>query len=134
LTITDSRDNNLDGQGNDRANLVGDPRLSHDRPQSELLEEWFRRAAFAQAPTGTDGTAGRNIVDGPGRTTIDMGLYRDFDIGRGMKLQLRAEATNAFNIVNLMNPGTNLNGSSTFARIREARPMRQMQLGVRLTF
>ena len=30
--------------------------------------------------------------------------------------------------------GTNLNASSTFGRIREARPMRQVQLGLRLSF
>jgi hypothetical protein len=51
-----------------------------------------------------------------------------------MKLQVRLEATNAFNIVNYMDPGTNLNTSSTFGRIRTARPMRQVQLGLRLSF
>jgi hypothetical protein len=134
LNITDSSDRNLDSQTNDRPDLVGDPDLSHDRPQSELIEEWFSRAAFARAPTGEDGNAGRNIVDGPGRTNIDVGLFRDFKLSRGTKLQFRMEATNAFNIVNLMNPGTNLNASSTFGRIREARPMRQVQLGLRLSF
>ncbi|HEY2942182.1 MAG TPA: hypothetical protein VGN09_07090, partial [Vicinamibacteria bacterium] len=91
------------------------------------------RAAFAHPAPGEDGSAGRNIVDGPGRTDVDLGLFRDFNVGRGMKLQAKVEAKNAFNIVNLMDPGTNLN-SSTFGRIREARPMRQVQLGVRLSF
>jgi hypothetical protein len=134
LTITDSRDNNLDGQTNDRASLVGDPNLSHDRPESELIEEWFNRAAFVLPAPGQDGNAGRNIIDGPGRTTLDMGLFRDFGLSRGMKLQFRLEATNAFNIVNYMDPGTNLNASGTFGRIRGARPMRQVQLGLRLSF
>lgn len=134
MTITRSADLNLDGQGNDRAHLVGNPSLSHSRPRSELIAEWFNRAAFAHPALGEDGNAGRNIVDGPGRTDIDVGVFRDFHLVRGMKLQFRAEATNAFNIVNLTNPGTNLNASSTFGRIRTARPMRQLQLGVRLTF
>ena len=49
------------------------------------------------------------------------------------RLQFRGEATNAFNIVNLSNPTTGQN-SSTFGQIRTARPMRQIQLGLRLTF
>jgi hypothetical protein len=134
LNITDSNDRNLDGQTNDRPNLVGNPNLSHDRPENELVEEWFSRAAFARAALGEDGNAGRNIVDGPGRTTVDVGLFRDFGLSRGMKLQFRLEAENAFNIVNFMNPVTNLNSSSTFGRIREARDMRQVQLGLRLSF
>ena len=85
------------------------------------------------SPTGSSDYHG-SVVDGPGRTNIDLGLFRDFKLSRGTKLQFRMEATNALNIVNLMNPGTNLNASSTFGRIREARPMRQVQLGLRLTF
>jgi hypothetical protein len=134
INITDSADRNLDGQTNDRPNLVGDPNLSHGRSREELIEEWFSRAAFARAALGADGDAGRNIVDGPGRTTLDLGLFRDFGLGRGMKLQARLDASNAFNIVNLMSPGTNLNTSATFGRIREAREMRQVQLGLRLSF
>ena len=49
-------------------------------------------------------------------------------------LQLRAEATNVFNIVNLSNPGTGLNAPATFGKIRTAGDMRQIQLGARLSF
>jgi hypothetical protein len=50
-----------------------------------------------------------------------------------MKLQFRTEATNAFNIVNLNNPNASV-GSSTFGVITGAKEMRQMQMGLRLTF
>ena len=49
-------------------------------------------------------------------------------------LQLRVEATNVFNIVNLSNPGTALNAPATFGKIRTARDMRRIQLGARLSF
>jgi len=49
-------------------------------------------------------------------------------------LQLRAEATNAFNFVNLMNPGGALNAPATFGKIRTARDVRRIQLGARLSF
>ena len=53
------------------------------------------------------------------------------------KLTFRAEATNAFNIVNLGQPGASVPSgatSTTFGVIRSARAMRQVQLGVRWTF
>jgi hypothetical protein len=37
-------------------------------------------------------------------------------------------------VLEAMNPGTNLNTPATFGRIREAREMRQVQLGLRLSF
>ena len=51
-----------------------------------------------------------------------------------MSLQFRLEATNVFNMVNLMNPGTNLGAPATFAKIRAARDMRRIQLGTRFSF
>ena len=71
---------------------------------------------------------------GPGYRNIDMGLFRDVPLGGDMMLQLRAEATNVFNIVNLNNPGVALNAPATFGKIRTARDMRRIQLGARLSF
>jgi hypothetical protein len=51
-----------------------------------------------------------------------------------MVLQLRAEATNVFNIVYLDNPGLGLNAPATFGKIRTARDMRRIQLGACLSF
>jgi outer membrane receptor protein involved in Fe transport len=134
LTIGAGQDRNLDGLTNDRADLVGDPKLDSGRPREELIENWFNTAAFALPALGTDGSAGRNIIDGPGYRNVDLGLFRDIKLPRGTMLQLRAEATNAFNIVNLSNPGTGLNAPATFGKIRSARDMRRIQLGARLSF
>ena len=82
---------------------------------------------------GTDGTAGRNILDAPGSKNIDLGLFRDFHITERMKLQARGEFTNAFNMVNLSAPTLTFS-SALFGQIRNARDMRQVQLGLRLTF
>jgi len=134
LTIGAGQDRNLDGLINDRADLVGDPKLAGGRPREALIEAWFNTAAFANAAIGTDGSAGRNILDGPGYRNVDLGLFRDFRFPRGMMLQIRAEATNAFNMVNLQNPGTALNAPATFGKIRSARDMRRIQLGARVSF
>ena len=42
--------------------------------------------------------------------------------------------SNAFNLVNLSNPGTSLNSGSNFAKVTTAGQMRQVQLGLRLKF
>jgi hypothetical protein len=48
-------------------------------------------------------------------------------------MEFRAEATNTFNMVNLNAPNSTV-GSSTFGQISGAGSMRQLQLGLRLTF
>src|SRR5262249_29787946 len=45
MTITAGADRNLDGQTNDRADLIGNPELNHGRPLEELIEGWFNVAA-----------------------------------------------------------------------------------------
>jgi outer membrane receptor protein involved in Fe transport len=139
FTITNgSVDANLDGVTNtDRARLVGDPHLDHP-----TAARWFNTAAFAQNPvvTGvaTDGNSARNLLYGPGYNTVDLALSRDFSLTERVKLRFRAEATNAFNHVNLGQPGNSVpaNGSTSasFGVITSASAMRKMQFGLRLTF
>ena len=135
LTITAGRDANGDGSSNDRADVLPgvDPTLDPDRPRDEVIREWFNTEAFAEPANLTDGNSPRNFIDGPGSKVIDVGLYRDFPLGGGRKLQLRMEATNAFNFVNLDNPTTNVR-SGSFGEIDEAGPMRRIQLGARFSF
>jgi hypothetical protein len=102
-----------------------------------VVDQWFKTAAFSkttQAIHSYDGTAGRNILDGPGLKNVDMTIARCFRITERMTLQFRGEATNTFNLVNLSNPGTNAGTTSTFSKITTARPMRQAQLGLKLIF
>ena len=134
LTITAGQDRNLDGINNDRADLIGDPELEGGRPRAEAIGGWFNIAAFANPASGTDGTGGRNIIDGPGYRSVDLGLFRDLGLPGPTTLQFRLEATNVLSIVNLQNPGTNLNAPATFGRIRSARDMRRIQLGARFSF
>lgn len=134
LTIGTSQDRNLDGLTNDRADLVGDPELDHGRARDELIEGWFNVNAFALPALGTNGSSGRNILDGPGYRNVDLGVFRDVPLAGRSSFQFRIEATNIFNIVNLNNPGTTLTAPATFGKIRTARNMRQIQLGARVSF
>jgi hypothetical protein len=134
LTIGAGQDRNLDGLTNDRADLIGNPELDHGRPRDQLIESWFNVAAFSNPALGTNGTSGRNIVDGPGYRNVDLGIFRDVPLGGRLLFQFRIEATNVFNIVNLSNPATNFSAPATFGKIRSARTMRQIQLGARVSF
>ncbi len=132
-TVTTGQDTNLDGSSTDRGNLVGVPYLDPNRSRSDVSNAWFNTAAFAKPATGADGTSGRNILDGPGQKLVDLGLFRQFQVREGLRLEFRAELTNAFNIVNLSQPNSNMN-SSGFGTIRTANQMRQTQFGLRLSF
>jgi hypothetical protein len=139
FTITNGNvDANLDGNTNDRAQLVAgiDPHL--DNPTAAM---WFNTAAFVQnrVVTGVavDGNSPRNLLDGPGFKVVDLALSRDFQLPGRTKLTFRAEGTNVLNIVNLGQPGAAVPSgatSTTFGVIRTAGAMRRLQLGVRLTF
>jgi hypothetical protein len=134
FSILNGADANLDGSSSyDRAQLVGDPYLANPS-----ITEWFNTAAFAQNPAVTgksvDGNSPRNFLYGPASLNVDMALSRTFKFTERFKLQFRGEATNIFNIVNLNNPGASMSNMATFGKISGASAMRQVQLGLRLTF
>lgn len=137
FTITNGNvDANLDGQTNDRAQLIGDPHVANP-----TAAQWFNTAAFVQnkVVTGvaTDGNSPRNLLDGPGFRVVDLAISRDFRLSERFKLRFRAEATNVFNMVNLGQPGAAVPSgatSTTFGVITSANSMRKMQFGLRLTF
>jgi hypothetical protein len=76
-------------------------------------------------------------IDGmrnPPYHNLDIGLAKTFDIGRGMKLQVRAEALNAENYAELSGLETDpTDGSFGFFDSQRTLP-RDIQLGLRLTF
>ncbi len=130
-------DANLDGVGGtDRAQLTGvSPYL--DNPTAAM---WFNTAAFARnlVVTGvaTNGDSPRNFLYGPGFKVVDLAISRDFKFGENLKLRLRAEGTNIFNIVNYDQPNSSAPAttSTTFGTISSAKDMRIIQFGARLSF
>jgi hypothetical protein len=133
LSITSGRDNSQSGTNLDRADSVGEWYLSPDRDRDAVITSYFNTAAFAQNPAGTFGTAGRNIVEGPGNATIDFGVAKVFPITEGLRLQFRGEFFNLLNRVNLGNPNVNLS-SAQFGRITSAESPRVVQLALKLMF
>jgi hypothetical protein len=70
---------------------------------------------------------------GPGLINLDLGLTRRFQIREGQSMEFRAEAFNAPNHVNPMNPSATLN-SQTFGKSVAAADPRIMQLALKYLF
>jgi len=131
LTCLTGQDNNVDGNATDRCDIIGIPSISGNRSRTDAVAAWFNKSAFGVPAAGTEGNSSRNSIDGPGMKEVDLALFRRFRVTEAVDLELRAEITNAFNLVNLSAPIMTLN-SSAFGTINAASPMRQTQLGLRL--
>ncbi|WP_263382350.1 TonB-dependent receptor [Granulicella arctica] len=61
------------------------------------IKEWYNPAAFSQPQNGTFGNVRRNSLYGPGLNLFNLSAGKKFTIYEQVKLQIRADATNAFN-------------------------------------
>lgn len=143
VEIVTGSNRNFDSQNHNRPDLVPGVKVFLDphRSRSVSRNAWFNTAAFTAngpgvpggiGPGGADGNTPRNYLRAPGYRDVDLGLFRDFGIEH-MKLQIRGEATNAFNLVSLNAPTANL-ASPINGHISSAATPRLIQLGARLTF
>lgn len=142
--ITTGSNKNFDSANHNRPDMVAgvNPFLDPHRSRPVAANKWFNTAAFTPngpgvpggiGPGGADGNTPRDSLRGPGYRDVDLALLRDFSLERGIVFQLRGEATNVFNLVNLNNPTANL-ASSLDGKITSASSMRIIQIGARLTF
>jgi hypothetical protein len=139
--------------GNDRAmnGQTGTQRVNQisDNPYGDMSidpanggKRFLNPAAFAQPALGTLGTMQRNSIEGLGSKNLDLQLTRLFHIAGAQTVELRAEAFNAMNWFQWLQPGQTsptgaptLNLSSqTFGEITAAGDPRIMQFAVRYGF
>jgi len=79
------------------------------------INQWFNAACFV-VPTSGFGNAGRNILEGPGYTDLNLSVGRVFSLERYGSFEFRLEAFNALNHPNFAYP-TAVIGSSKPAGI-----------------
>ncbi len=118
----------VSGNNLEHPNLVGDPNAG---PQTQA--EWFNIAAFALPAQNTYGTAGRNIVNGPGLVDLDLSLQKEGTLYERLKLQFRVDAYNSLNHVNDNLPGR-IFGAANFGVISSAGDPRELQVALKLLF
>ncbi len=139
------RDNGADRDtGSNRPDLIGNA----DGPKTR--DQWFNAlpigasgSAFGRPARGTFGNLPRNALRGPGYWRADASLFKHFMIaGRG-DFEVRLEAVNLLNHVNLGNPDSEVgvpgNPNTNAGRINStaffnADPQRQLQVGFKYKF
>jgi hypothetical protein len=116
--------------GPQRADVLRNPNL----PAPErTVYRWFDTSAFAQPATNMFGNQGIGLVRADGVVNLNLSLIRTFRLLERYALQFRGEFFNAANHPNFGRPGRTFEGAG-FGIVSSARPARQVQLGLRLTF
>ncbi len=113
-----------------RADIIGDPHVSN--PNRNL---WFNTEAYTEPQQPyRNGTASRNSLRGPRLATSDLSIAKTLVPMEGKSLELRADAFNVFNHVNLGLPSAYIDsfGAGQITSVQTA--MRQMQFGLHLQF
>jgi hypothetical protein len=95
-------------------------------------DRWFDAKAYVVPPLGTQGTAGRNTVRGPGTQQVNFSVSKRFPISRA-RLEFRAEVFNLLNHNNFGNPDANIS-NATAGTITLADEGRNTQLGFRVAW
>jgi hypothetical protein len=140
FTVYDSADVSLQGSApeisgfySSRPNLISNPNSG----QPHSANQWVTRAPFQQlnpvTQAGQFGNEGRNVVRGPGIETVDLSLFKNFNLNEATHIQFRAECFNLLNHVNFGLPENDLE-SPAFGQILQAGSPRLLQLALKLVF
>jgi hypothetical protein len=138
LTVSNSApwprgDYNADGTNGDRPNNPGLDVPRNGFSRTNYLLGLFPATAFPTPVRGTDGNLGRNTFRGPGFAQTDLSLSKKVQLTEKLSGQLRIDAFNALNRVNLTDPVMDLN-SNSFGRSTSTFTPRLCQVGLRLMF
>ena len=128
-----------------------DPRCQRTISQGGLAADethtrtsWFNVCAFGiPNNTGSFGNLGRNVYRGPAVYTMDLSVFKNFQIREDWKLQLRGEVFNLFNTQNWdvpsaltinTNATTLATGVGRITALAQGTTPRQLQFGARFVF
>jgi hypothetical protein len=104
FTVFSSSDNTGTNEGEQRADLIGDPFAGVSHSFSKSGVTWINPAAFADPAPGTQGNSGRNAFYGPGYASTDFSVVKNTKITERINTQFRVEMFNLFNRINLAPP------------------------------
>lgn len=97
--------------------------------------QWFDTSAFGLPANYTYGNVPRTLpnVRGPGYSSFDLALFKNFNFTESIRFQVRVETFNVTNKVNYGLPNGTFR-STAFGRIETALEPRQIQFGAKLYF
>ena len=96
-------------------------------------QHYYDPSAFAPVTEQRFGTTGRNILDVPGVSNLDLSLFKKFPIGEKAEAQFRAEFFNFTNTPQFGGFNTNVNNRA-FMTITSASGERVARFGLRFSF
>ena len=112
--------------GSGRADSTGQP--------IDASSGFFNLAAFTLPPSGRYGNAARNTITGPMTGSVNMSFGRNIRFKETRRsMDLRMEANNVLNSVNIVGIGTTVN-SSSYGLALNASNMRSVSLNLRFRF
>ena len=126
-------DFNADGSGGDRPNAPASGVKTSGWSQEEYLTGIFRVADFPVPAPGTNGNLVRNAFRGPGYADVSLSVSKRFNVTPKFNTEVRVDAFNALNRVNLSDPNMDLSNTN-FGKSTSQLNTRAIQLGVRLRF
>jgi hypothetical protein len=115
--------------GRNRHWTLGDNRIA-----DAVLGGWRLSGVHTFESGFRNGTAGRNSLRGPSLASSDFSLAKNLLVGERRVLELRADAFNVFNHVNLGNPNATIDQSGAGQITCAQTAMRQMQFGLHFQF
>jgi hypothetical protein len=126
------------GESSANVNLIGagNP-VTNASSKGQEVAEYFNIARFANPAPGTYGNLGRNALQGPGFSNVDVSLVKGFRIplfGEAGLGQFRFEAFNVLNRTNFANPNTNITSPSFGQLTSTAGDPRILQLALKFAF
>ena len=130
---------NLPTYGGQRPDLLGTLKKASGG-DAQFVTQYFANPQVAVAPAPFAlGTAPRTLPNlrGPGINVANLSLFKEFSLGRireGMRLEVRAEAFNAFNHPQFANPDTTVNDGSFGQIFNTASAAREVQMAMKLYF
>ena len=111
-----------------RAQIVRDPSLPNDQ---RTVDRYFDTGAFIAPAQGTLATTGVGALRGFGVNNWDISLMKNFAFSERMRLELQADAFNAFNHTQFAGISTGFFNANV-GTVTSARTAREMQLGLKL--
>lgn len=136
-TPTINTNNSYAQAGSWYPNVIGNPRLSHPN----IYTGWFNPGAFTSPANGTFGDMKRNSLYGPGINEVNLSAGKTFSLVEGIKVEIRGDATNAFNHPSFALPNSGLDCTDPGVPCTSSANVtgltvggRTMQLAARLSF
>lgn len=136
VLVTQNVNNTNLGASGQRPNNNGTSGKREGLTRDQQIAGWFDTTVFSFAQAFRFGNVSRTSPDirNPGLKTVDLSLFKNFRLFEKATLQLRAEAFNLTNTVQLGAPNAQLGSGQTGVIGGTAVGPRQVQMALRLSF